>query len=51
MISRDKHHRAAFVFRHDKTIGRLTPITRGLVVFEHGRGDAASVSKIGRAHV
>lgn len=42
MIDHDKHHRAAFVLRYDKSLGRLTPITRRLVVFEHGRGDAAS---------
>lgn len=40
----DKHHRAAFVLRYDKSLGRLTPITRRLVVFEHGRGDEAPLA-------
>lgn len=44
MIDYDKHHRAAFVFRYDKSLGRLTPITRRLVVFEHGRGDEATLA-------
>lgn len=44
MIDHDKHHRAAFVLRYDKSLGRLTPITRRLVVFEHGRGDEAPLA-------